>query len=388
MNPKTWVEAVLDLIWRIGARILIWGALLYLAFRVRSVIAAVILAAVLTYAILPLVDYLCKYRVRGMAPKLQRLIATTLVFIVLASFTISLTVAFFAPFQAELKGLSGNLGVYVGQLRDAAAGAHRWYVRLDPDVQKMLQTQNLQGLIDKASGWSSSVLSTTVDIVSHLLYVILIPVLAFFFTLDSRSLKKEFLAVVPRTRTREALAIMRETNLVMRSYITGQIILCVIAGIVVGILLHAFDMEYVLILSVFAGLTRAVPVIGPIVSGIAIVILGLLKAPMVGVYLLIFFTLLHFAESKFIMPKLIGDRMDLHPAVVIIALLIGAEFFGILGMFMAAPVTAIARVLIRYYYVLPARGRVRALSWRGRRPAKSNAQAQTDAEPLPASSSD
>ncbi|MCL6630469.1 MAG: AI-2E family transporter, partial [Armatimonadetes bacterium] len=108
-----------------------------------------------------------------------------------------------------------------------------------------------------------------------------------------------------------------------------------------------------LILGVFSGLTRAIPVIGPIVSGLVIVLLGLAKAPVVGLYLLGFFAALHFVESKFIMPYLIGERMKLHPAVVIIVLLIGAEFFGIFGMFMAAPVAAILRVLIRHYLIKP-----------------------------------
>jgi predicted PurR-regulated permease PerM len=132
-------------------------------------------------------------------------------------------------------------------------------------------------------------------------------------------------------------------------------------------------MPYVLILSVFAGVTRAVPIIGPIVSGLAIIFFGLAKAPIIALNLLVFFALMHFAESKFIMPKLIGDRMKLHPAVIIIVLLIGAEFFGILGMFLAAPVAALLRVLVRYYLIKPKELRVWGLS-RQRRCAPGDAQ--------------
>ncbi len=62
---------------------------------------------------------------------------------------------------------------------------------------------------------------------------------------------------------------------------------------------------------------------------------------------------MHFIESKFIMPQLIGYRLQLHPAVIIVALLIGAEFFGIAGMFLAPPVAAICRELVRKYDIRP-----------------------------------
>ncbi len=208
--------------------------------------------------------------------------------------------------------------------------------------------------------------------------------LAFYFTLDSRVLKREFVALVPRSRTREALAVLHEINSVMRSYVIGQIILCVIAGVVVGLFLKLLDMQYVLILSVFAGVTRAVPVIGPIVSGAAIVLLGVIKSPLIGLYLLVFFSLLHFAESKFIMPKLIGHRMQLHPAIIIVALLIGAEFFGILGMFMAAPVTAIVRVFVRYYFIKPRKLRVWGLSHANRDSAMVDMEKEPDSDTLAA----
>ena len=109
-------------------------------------------------------------------------------------------------------------------------------------------------------------------------------------------------------------------------------------------------------------MTRAVPIIGPIVAGVVIVLLALIKSPMLGLYMLVFFALLHFVESKFIMPKLIGHRMQLHPALVIVVLLIGAEFFGVLGMFLAAPVAAIIRTLIRYYILKPKELRVWGLT--------------------------
>jgi predicted PurR-regulated permease PerM len=141
-------------------------------------------------------------------------------------------------------------------------------------------------------------------------------------------------------------------NGIMHSYIIGQGILCVLAGVIVGIGLWLLRMDYWLILGLLAGFTRAIPIIGPILGGIPIILLAFItKGFAVALGVLIFFTLLNFAESKFIMPYIIGDRMNLHPLVIIIVLLIGEEFGGLLGMFFAAPIAALVRELLRRYWL-------------------------------------
>ncbi|MHB0913482.1 MAG: AI-2E family transporter [Armatimonadota bacterium] len=353
MNPKAWVEAVLEMIWRVGLRLALWGAGLYVLYRVRSVIVLIILAAVLAYAVSPIVDLLCTRRVRCVNRKLQRLGATLVVFALLGVLAITVIAEFAKPFNSELVELGKNSGTYIGQLRDLATTAQRWYLALPDDARNFLSQQDFNGVVSRLTEWGTKVGNSTILAFTHLFEVILIPVLAFYFVLDTRSLKREFLAIVPKPRAREALAITHELNNIMRSYVIGQIILCIIAGVAVAAVMQLTGMKYVLILSVLAGVTRAVPIIGPIASGIVIVLLGTAQSPMLGFDLLIFFTLLHFAESKFIMPKLIGHRMQLHPAIILIVLLIGAEFFGIFGMFMAAPVAALVRVLVRYYLIKP-----------------------------------
>ena len=304
----------------------------------------------MTYAVLPIVDALCAYRITGMSRKFQRLIATLLVFTVLITLLVFLITQFITPFRNELGSFSKKIDSSLKYIKDNAA---EWRKALPPDVQEFILAQKFENTVDKLSNWGTTVVNTTFDFLSQLVELILIPVLAFYFILDSRSLKREFVALMPKRRARETIAILHEINSIMRSYVIGQIILCLIAGIVVAIMLNIAGMHYELILGVFAAVTRAVPVLGPIVSGIVIVLMGLTKSPMLGLNLLIFFSALHFIESKFIMPKLIGDRMQLHPALIILVLLIGAEFFGVFGMFMAAPVAAVIRVLVRYYIIKP-----------------------------------
>jgi predicted PurR-regulated permease PerM len=191
--------------------------------------------------------------------------------------------------------------------------------------------------------------------------IVLLPVLAFYFLIDGRKLKHEFISLVPRRYLSETMRMANEFNRIMRSFIFGQFILCLLAGAVVGTGLALLHVHFPLTLGVFAGITRAIPIIGPIVGGIPIVLLTWADTgPGVALAVLGFFTFLHFAESKFIMPILIGDRMKLHPVIIIVVLLVGGEvgslliggaLGSLLGMFFAAPVAGLIKVMIRRYWL-------------------------------------
>lgn len=355
METMKKVESAADTIWRLALRIALWGLVGYFLFRVKSIVITVLLAAILTYAVMPLVDFALRYRINAISRRTQRVILTIVAFVILICLLIILVTGILEPLQSEFYQMQANYSTYVEQLSQMASTVFDWYTTLHPDLQKFIKDLDYQGIAQWVGGKLQLWVGGTSDLVRYLLDLILIPVLAFYFALDSKSLKREFIALLPSLRMKEALRITHEVNSIMRSYVIGQIILCLIAGVVVGIILYFAGVPYVLLLSVFAAVTRAIPVIGPVISGIVIVLLGTTKSPLTGFNLFVLFAALHFIESKFVMPKLIGKRMQLHPAVIIIVLLIGAEFFGIFGMFIAAPVAAVLRVLIRCYLVDPSR---------------------------------
>ena len=188
--------------------------------------------------------------------------------------------------------------------------------------------------------------------------VVTVPVLAFYFALDGKRLRNQFLFLVPAPRRRQALAILSECGTIMRAYLVTQFWLALIAGVLTGFVLKITGMEYALILGLFAGLTRAIPFIGPPIGGIPVVLMSFIHGAQTGnpylwVWILVFFTLLHIVESKVIMPLFLGHALNLHAVIVLISLLIGGEFFGLMGMFLAAPVAALARVLLYHYFIAP-----------------------------------
>lgn len=364
--PVEWMRAVMWLIVRLvlyGA--LVYGAVIFVA-RLRVVIMFLLLAGTLAYVMRPIAGWMSRKYIlvpRRCSMHVRRIVTTFYVLVMLFVGTWYAARLTSGPFVRELKAVTDNWGT--GQPDDLrpkldklADDANAWYGEHVPlQWRQRLEQQASMNVVfqqaQKASAdWVAKVLERIGTLLHYVVELVLLPVMAFYLALDSKRIKHEFAAVLPRRRRREVFRIIHQFNQIMYSYVVGQAILCALAGVVVGVGLALLGVKYPLMLGLLAGFTRAIPIIGPIIGGIPIVLLVFAtKGLGTALGVLAFFSFLHFAESKFIMPKLIGDRMNLHAVVVIVVLLIGQEFGGLVGMFFGPPVASLLRLLIRTYWI-------------------------------------
>lgn len=360
-------DRTVEIIWRLIKRIAVLGTVLYVVFQygprtfvhLRSIIIAVLAAVVLTYALMPGADWLCRVPLHKCRTRRARTAATIIVMLVFLGILAGSVALFINPLKDEIAQFSGKVGEYSKEISHFFSRAIKWYTEAVPeDVRRLILGLDYSKAAAWATDYARRLVGITTSSVGVILEIFLVPVLAFYFVLDHKSISREFYGLLPKQRRRNAIIIGRSIGEIMQSYIFGQMILCAIAGVLTGLFLTIMQMPYVVVLAVFAAITRAIPIIGPVVSGVPIVLVGILYSGggwALPIYLLVFVVVMHFAESKFIMPHLIGERLHLNPAVVIIVLLIGAEFMGLIGMFLAAPVAAIIREIVRFYYIRPRR---------------------------------
>ena len=343
---------------KLAARVAVLALAGYILWRLRSTLTTVAVALILASATGSLVDSLCRTRVFGLKRHTQRLLATILVFGGLAWILYTAVLLFLSPFEIEFGKFIKNYPAYQTALAEKLTLFQEWYANLSPGVRQMVDEQKTRLSLPSPSEFLANGLRGTVTWASHAVELLIVPVLAFYFTLDGKSLRNQFMFLVPSQKLRPTLAILSESGAIMRAYLASQFWLALIAGVTVGVTLRLLGMDYALILGVMAGVTRAIPIIGPLIGGIPIVLLSFIFGAQTGqpylwVAVLLGFTVLHLVESKFIMPKFLGHALNLHAAVILIALLIGGEFFGLMGMFLAAPLAALVRVLLVHYVVRP-----------------------------------
>ncbi|QQP95982.1 AI-2E family transporter [Lysobacter enzymogenes] len=180
--------------------------------------------------------------------------------------------------------------------------------------------------------------------------IALLPVLTFFFLRDWDKLVERVASLIPRAYLDTVGRLARESNDVLGAFLRGQFLVMLALGVMYGVGLWAVGLDLGILIGIIAGLLTFVPYLGP-ASGI---ILGVIAAlvqygdwkHVLGV--LIVFGVGQVVESYWLTPKLVGDRIGLHPVAVIFAVLAGGQLFGFLGMLLALPVAAVVNVLLRY----------------------------------------
>ena len=181
--------------------------------------------------------------------------------------------------------------------------------------------------------------------------VLLIPVLAFYFLAEGREIRREARLFVPRSWRAPMARMANHLDFVLDGYVRGQAWMCVIAWFLTTVTLAILGVPHAITLGLIAGITRAIPVIGPILGAIPLIIVCFISTKSVQTTAILgfAFTMMHFLESKVLLPKIVGHHVDLHPVSVILALLVGLEFFGFIGVFLAVPIAAVIKIMLVEY---------------------------------------
>ncbi|MCW3053016.1 MAG: hypothetical protein JWN14_2186 [Chthonomonadales bacterium] len=384
-------EGFVNGVWRLLWRLALVALVLYACYRLRNIFTTLLVAAIIAYVLDPLVEWLVGRTlfikahgafanmvnstkavftrmppVHIKTPKKHalRAYATLYVFVFTVLIVWQGAKLVVTPFVQEFKSVTAKDASGKSQLQTLTERALKRYDETAPEAmksEKILGNIKTSSLGERLVEPGQEILRRVAESLKSVVEIVLLPVLAFYFLIDGRKLKHEFVALVRRPYLRDTLFLLREFNRIMRDFVYGQFILCVLAGAVVWLGLAALGVKYPVTMGVLAGITRAIPIIGPILGGIPIILLTwVTKGTTTALGVLGFFTLLHLVESKFIMPMLIGDRMELHPIIIILVLLIGGETGGILiggqlgallGMFFAAPIASLVRIIIRRYWL-------------------------------------
>ena len=180
--------------------------------------------------------------------------------------------------------------------------------------------------------------------------IVLLPVLTFFFLRDWDVFVERIASLVPRDHAATVSRLARESSEVLGGFLRGQLLVMLILGVLYALGLLAVGLDLGILIGVLAGLLTFVPYLGPatlaVLGGIAAVVQYGDWQHLAGVAVV--FAVGQVIESYWLTPKLVGDRIGLHPVAVIFAVLAGGTLFGFLGMLLALPVAAIANVLLRY----------------------------------------
>jgi predicted PurR-regulated permease PerM len=192
--------------------------------------------------------------------------------------------------------------------------------------------------------------------------IVLLPVLTFYFLRDWDLLVERIAALVPRDHIGTVRRLAHESDQVLGAFLRGQFSVMLALGALYAIGLWAVGLDLGLLIGVIAGLVSFVPYLGPATGVVLGVVAGTVQFgdwQHVAMILAVF-GVGQAVESYWLTPKLVGDRIGLHPVAVIFAIMAGGQLFGFLGVLLALPVAAVANVLLRYAHERYTRSRLYA----------------------------
>lgn len=205
-------------------------------------------------------------------------------------------------------------------------------------------TQVVQAFASQIMKKSLSVIASSLVI---LLNFVLSMIIAYYFLKDTEALKKSTLMLLPKRMRNETVNLGRELNSIITHFIQGQLLTAFIIGLLETIGLYIVHVRYPFILGVIGGVANMIPYFGPVLGAIPAIAVALLQSPTKAFLTAVVFIVVQQIDNAFISPKIIEGKLGLHPITTIVAVLVGGEFFGIVGMLLGVPVTAMLKVILR-----------------------------------------
>ncbi len=341
-------QVVLLLVFAVGL-----GVILYFA---RGALSPFVVGLVLVY----LLDRPVGLLVRLGVPRLLAIPLVYAAVLVVLFEVLSLTLA---PLVAQAQSFIRELPGLVQALDDQLRRIGEVYRGLDlpPELRAAVDAA-LADLAQAALRLDPTVLVPVVgslaSFVASLLGYLVIPIWVFYVLLDRRALTEGLRLALPAAWQDDAAAIGEIVRRVFGQWIRAQLVLGLIVGLatyvgllLLGALIDPVLARYALLLAILAGTLELLPIIGPIISAVPAILVGATAGlePMLAVFVL--YLVIQQVENHLLVPKIQGLAIELHPSLVIFALVTGAAVAGLLGAILALPIAATARNVYRYLFV-------------------------------------
>lgn len=328
-------------------------ALVLALWLLAPVLTPFVVAAVLAYVLTPLVDRLDALA-RGRLPRLLAVLLVELLFILAA---LGLVLLLVPVLVREWPLLREQLPQLLDRLNASAQPLLAQFgIKLSFDTASLKPAlmKYLNANMDEALGSLLASLkiggSVALTVLGNL---ILIPVALFYLLLDWKQIVQRVLELVPQRLRGSCDSFMSESDEVLGQYLRGQLLVMLILAVYYSVMLSIFGLDLALPIGIFTGLAIFVPYVGFGLGLLLAVLAGLLEfsgdgglarvALMVGVV----YGVGQLVESLYLTPRLLGERIGLHPLAVIFALLAFGQLFGFVGILVALPVSAVLLVAIR-----------------------------------------
>lgn len=332
-------------------------------YRFRLLLLPLSMAMILAYLIDPLVNQLTK------RTPLTRNMSIGVIYLLLVAALVSIPVSTISPIVTQVTNFIHRTPQYISDIgeffRDPIVIADDIVIPVDQlSLDQLFTTlsSNLVEVVQTLGGQTLSIFGSLASAtISTVGWTIMVLFLSFYLVKDHHTLFDSIVKMAPRSYQEDLIQLSEGISVTWNAFLRGQLVLCLVVGTIIFIIALIIGLPNAITLGVIAGLMELIPTFGPILAAIPAVLiaaiqgeaswLGSLMSPFwFAVLVLGIYGFVYQFENYYLVPRIIGHHLKLHPLVVVLGVLAGASVAGVLGILLAAPVLASARLIWLYIY--------------------------------------
>jgi predicted PurR-regulated permease PerM len=268
----------------------------------------------------------------------------------------AVTSLFWPLLVEQANQLRQNLGEYVAAGTDAArqtfTDANSWVRHMPGDWRDFIVAR-LNQIAEGLAPRLQDLLLSALGILSYLQYLpwlIIVPIVSFFMLKDAKLFERAIIEFAPNEKLQRRFHwLLADVSRTLAAYIRAQITACIEIGAVVTLVLWMGGVPYAVLLGLISGIAEFVPMIGPLFAAVVAIALTMTTSIKMAIIVGLFLGALRLAQDYIIYPRIVGHGIKMHPLIVILAILGGAEVGGLVGIFLSVPLVALVIVVYNHY---------------------------------------
>ncbi|NQX45055.1 AI-2E family transporter [Paenibacillus tritici] len=311
---------------------------------INLLLVPMMLSGFMFYLLRPLVNYLG-------TKKINRGLAVLLIYLVFAGLFVLFWVLVWPTLREQIQNFIDNTPFLV-------EGIQNQFNKLqnDPSLSRFFKgdtdmTTRLTDYLNEAINWVTNSMSNLISVVSSIVVVIAtLPILLYYMLKDGHKLSPILQGLVPRKYRKEGQDILKAIDTALSGFIVTRVLLNVVLGILLYIGFLLIGLPYSLLLAVISIPLNFIPYVGSLLAAVPVIIVGFIESPSMAIWSLVVVLIAQQIQDNVLSPIIYGKSLDVHPLTTVVLVLVGGDFYGIIGVLIALPVYMILKILFMSIY--------------------------------------
>ncbi len=318
---------------------------LSIVLKVLSVISPLFIGFVIAWLLNPLVTKLTN---RG----LNRTISVILIYALLIIFLYLFTLIAVPALANQIKDIVGTIPTILSDLKSWVEGVFDKISDISLENLDTTKAHFFESIEKIGTNLQTNLPQTALNIISSLVSgvgtILLSFIVGFYMLFNFNEVSNGFIKFLPKRWRKEADMLLSQISTTTYDYVKGTLVISLILMIISLIGFAIIGLKAPLVIAMFCAITNLIPYIGPYMGAAVAGLVGFSQSNVIGILTLVFILIVQTLEGNFLTPLFMSKKMNLHPVTILISLLVFGYFFGIVGMVIATPVTALLKILFNF----------------------------------------